>query len=98
MEIRSELLPIRVVTDTEPVLIAAVLNKIKQVCVNPYRIPQNKISGDAEICPLFTIKRIINQISETIRLKGNTSSFFLTLALLSTTLLTDAAITENNSI
>lgn len=35
MEIGSELLPIRVVTDTEPVLMAAVLNRIKQVCVRP---------------------------------------------------------------
>ena len=35
IEIRSELLPIRVVTVTEPVLIAAVLNKIKTVCVSP---------------------------------------------------------------
>lgn len=35
IEISSELLPIRVVTVTDPVLIAAVLNKIKQVCVRP---------------------------------------------------------------
>ena len=42
VEIKSELFPTRVVTETEPVLMAAVLNIKKQLCATPYKAPQNK--------------------------------------------------------
>lgn len=93
-ESNSELLPISVVIETVPVLIAAVLNKRKHVCATPYIIPQNITYELMCRLQLFTKNNKTHHTKDHRKLNLKTVSFLLAPALFSTTLLNEAARTD----